>query len=262
MKKLIAVFIIFLSLKIYGAPILFFSCADLFKDLTPVTKPLMNKLDLIGNDHLKPNDPLFKFYQERIRKIKAWGQLPKINNDEIIYLYNLPNDGRGNKAMKVVKYRGQLALLKILNEKTRGSNLGLVRSARVLMELNKLGQGAEFFGAFEDANGEQGILVEYVQGAKVPQSNNNTDDLKFQSKHEANILITGQLLQVLGYTYTPDMQFILSPDGRAALIDPEYFYIQKPQQLPFPEETMPGNPMQNAIDIIKKIKSPPRRFKL
>ncbi len=194
----------------------------------------------VGSQNLKPYSMEFRTICSDIDALREWNQFPLLNDSDFTAFEDVPAaGGMGNKGIFRAKYNGRSVIIKF---SARSQEL-ILNEARWLMKLNKAGRGAEFIGLYE-ANSAYGIVVE--EHAGEPLSVARTPTRTRVTREMINdVLATGRLLHLMGVQYAPDMQFMLS-EGRAYLIDPEYFSMRTPMVATIEGEF---NPLQNAENL-------------
>lgn len=211
---------------------------------------LSGEFSLLGMEATPPNSPLSRFYRQTIFSLTKWAAFPQVNIGEFTPTREI-SGGNGNKRILIGTLNGTDALLKFSNPQTR-SQSRVLTEARWLLFLNKFGLGPEFLGLFETPEGDYGIAMRTIAGISFPNLPNGVmlgRDFSPQPSHLHQILRTGFMLRRLGIEYAPDLQFILTPDGKAVLIDPEYFSFQVPRQPPLDPQTMPYEAEGNALRL-------------
>lgn len=194
----------------------------------------------LGKEKLDPTSETFKFLRDRIlRKVKDVSDLPQIPHGKLTDLSALKDaGGLGNSGILKAMLNGRSVVIKKAPRE-------LVKESRWFMVMNKMGLGPEFHGITILEDGTPGIVTEFLDGAPFSYNSDASklQEIELTAKMERQVRATGTLLHQAGITYAPDLQFMLTRDGRAVVIDPEYFELAPPL---VPKIGAPGDPRQNA----------------
>lgn len=129
--------------------------------------------------------------------------------------------------------------------------------AKMLMIANRIGLAPKFHG-LSTVRGETVLVIDYVEGYilrsnKIP----NLPPPSFTITREmfetmkADITHAGQALYEAGVTDTRDLQFILTPEGRAVLVDLDSFKLGVREQ--WPQESGSEDPRKRAHYLIRRL---------
>jgi hypothetical protein len=205
---------------------------------------------LVGREQVPPHSQMFRYLLAEIQRIRSLRDLPPIPYEDFSLLKPIPGaGGNGNKAVLEGSLHDARVALKVLDRAKR-SESALIREALWLITLNKLGLGVEFRGVTHTPEGDPALVLEYLDGVKVPLSPGHRFPPGFQVTPGMlrEILAAGRLLQAAGIRYTRDLQFMLTRDGHARIIDPEFFSWSIPADHP------PGVPF-SPLEISRRIAS-------
>lgn len=233
------------------------SCADFLKTISVIDFEGKNEeievhSSIAGMSNVKPNSPLYSYYKKMIVDLKMENQFPIIRDTDLLLLEQLNNGGLGNKKIFIALFNGRKAIVKVSNERTRPESR-VINEAKWLLLLNKLGFAAEFFGLYRNSEGDFGIVTQFINGEVFSDAKTPSDDIVIRQAMFYDISNLGKILNKIGAKYAPDMQFILTADGRAILIDPEYFSWEIPTIPPLDPKLVPFNPLENTQRLILKL---------
>lgn len=204
-------------------------------------KLIVGEADLGTVETLSPESDLFKFHVVRVRALTQWNEFPQVAPELLHNQAPLVAGGMGNKGMLRASLEdGREVIVKLSNPATR-SKEQLLQEARMCMILNKLGLGPKFHGLISFANGDYGLVTDYVSGTPFPKAKGGVPmSFKLQESHAEEILATGRTLIRAGIVSAHDLQFILNAEGHAVVIDPEFLDFRAP---PIAIEEMPTDPI-------------------
>jgi predicted Ser/Thr protein kinase len=222
------------------------ACSELFISApTLIESPL---LGIVKEPSLNTRD----FYKNLIFGLKSESQFPLVAESELKIQSQLNVGGRGNKNILMGTYRNKKIIVKVSDSSMRSEET-VFNEARWLMFLNKFDLGPEFYGLHRTANGDLALVMEYIEGEAFSLSSSQVQ-IPITKSMIFYIRKTAFSLKNLGIAYAPDLQFILTKDGRAQIIDVEYFQWNIPLNPPFDPKIMPYEPLQNAEVLIEKLR--------
>lgn len=213
---------------------------------------------LLGKESIDPKDPLLTYLVSSIRRLQNGRQFPQVAWGDIKAPTHITTNGRGNDGLQKGVYGSRQVIIKSYNEATRFGDQGLLNEAKVLMELNKFNLGLEFFGLTETPSGKWALVLEFIDGASISLNKEShrqaSQVVEITEKTLNDVARTGQVLAFLGYRITLDTQYMIGKDGRALLMDPEFFYLKAPRQLPIPDLNLPSNPIDASQFLINSLR--------
>lgn len=234
---------LFVSFLLHGQE----QCLSLFE----TKSSLASHSSMMGRDRLRPTDPLFRYYQQQIQALFDIRQLPSLPWSDFSQMTKLNAGGLGNIGIYSATYQSQQVAIKIYNPKNRDAESQLLHEVKVLLELNKLNQGIEVIGFTESPEGHLALVTALETGINVSLDKTSYQNIKNKVQVTREMLIQvqrlGSLLERIGFYYTGDMQLFLTSDGRALLIDTEFFFKQTPYPLPL-GENMVTHPLMAALE--------------
>ncbi|MGE4106981.1 MAG: hypothetical protein AB7F66_07170 [Bacteriovoracia bacterium] len=193
--------------------------------------------------------------------LRNFNDFPTIHPTEIVDSRALPDlGGIGNKEVREASYQGKKVFVKVMDPATRTESRAL-NEARMTMMLNKFGLGPEFKGIMRTESGDLAIVTELIDKAvafKPQRPDALPENFVVKASHLQEIREAGQRLEAAGIRYTPDMQFMLTPDGHAVLIDCEYFAREIPAN---PPTDLPYDPVKNTEFIADRLREWARRHR-
>jgi len=220
-------------------------------------QPVNNSL--VGKEDLSHDIRLLKFIVNQIRNLRKATDFPQIEWAALENLSLLTGaGGKGNAGIYKAVHQNKHVAIKVLNLSTRSSESGMVREAKTLLQLNKLNLGVEFIGFTRTPKGELALVTQFLSGTSVSMHQDSHHEAgnqaKITSQTLSDVLTTAKGLIFLGYQITIDMQFMITNEGRALLIDPEFFYLHRPKSLPM-NLSFPVTPYASA-QLIERGLSP------
>jgi predicted Ser/Thr protein kinase len=222
------------------------SCKDLFiSQPNLVVNPL---LGIVKEPNLQTRD----FYKNLIFGLKSESQFPSVHESELQIQAQLNVGGRGNKNILLATYHTHQVIVKISDPSMR-SEENVLNEARWLMFLNKFNLGPEFYGLRRTTQGELAIVMQFIDGEAFSLSSSQVK-IPITKLMIFDIRKTGFNLKNLGIAYAPDLQFMLTKEGHAQIIDVEYFRWSVPLLPPFDPKVMPYDPVQNTEALIEKLR--------
>jgi hypothetical protein len=249
-----------------------FTCSDvfggsfesiLFQSSDGLNLEALAKSAVLGKDKLTPDSPNFRYVAGLVAQMRKPNQLPSVGWSALQAVERRRADGKGNGGILQAKLNGRAVIVKLFSPEKRSEKF-FVNEARWLLILNKIGLGPEFYGVTQGPNGEMGLVMDRIEGQAFPVRERHSfrPDFSIQLRMLQDILNTGLLLAKAGLQYTPDIQFILTPEGRAILIDPEFFAEKVPLNPPLDPAIMPYDPIFNTRSIagaLAELAKAPRR---
>ncbi|MEO0337485.1 MAG: hypothetical protein AAF202_13910, partial [Pseudomonadota bacterium] len=152
---------------------------------------------------------------------------------------DMPFRGQGTSRVEIGELDGETVFLKtssvVVGDNREGIRVRaepqVINESRMSQLLEELGLGPRHYGVTTDiVDGQRRYVFvnEYVEGEHFSRLMRHVD-LQVTPSMIADIRIAGQRLLAAGIDVR-DPQFRLTPDGRAVLIDPEYFTFGTPGQ--------------------------------
>jgi len=177
--------------------------------------------NLLGMNHLEPEDPEFRRYVFLISELRNIDQIPQID-EELIVEREINVDPDVIRANRFVgQYRGKKVFLKKIGPSTNQSLHHAYLEAQWYMTLNKLGLCPEFYGIYQkDQNSRDVYLVLNFEEGFI---NFNIPDRRVNTGTVIEILRIVEILERAHVKYTPDLQFLVKRDGTPVLVDLEYY---------------------------------------
>jgi hypothetical protein len=257
----------------------------------PPTPAQLEAAQLFGKQHLMPDSPEFAAIKDKILALTSHRDLPVIDFRRLTNLAKFtPGFGEAQNDYHRV-FRAKLDGVREVVIKTiplghfdRIPGRGLtnydptrlsdthLNELKSLLLLNKLNLAPELFGlthlnaqaagkiAAHSTKGELAFVSEYVPGKSLPLHRIEPEEklrrMNITSQTIEDIRNTGELMQKAGYTTATDLQFLIKADGRAELIDPEFF--DHPQLARDPDDarqlTPPESPTARAQKYIEQLR--------
>jgi hypothetical protein len=193
------------------------------------------------------------YFKSMIFNLREESQFPSVGENELTELTRVETGGRGNKGTFTARFGEKTVFIKITDPKKRSEGQ-ILNEARWLLFLNKVNLCPEFFGLVRTQQGDLGLVMEALSGEPLSESNlPSNNPLTQQTLND--ISSNSKMLHDLGVSYTPDMQYMSDHQGRATLIDPEFYSWQVPLFPPLDPDLVPYHPIENGqrlIDLIQK----------
>ena len=208
---------------------------------------------LKGMADVAPGSSDFAYYRVEIDKLTAFHQFPRVDPKDLRQTETAHMGGMGNKHMIVAELGGEKVIVKVTEPLNRDPAMVLQEMRRFLL-LNKMGLGPELKGMVVLDSGDVGIVTTFVPGITWPLRRNETIPPGFEVKATAveDIRRAGEKLRDAGFAYAPDIQFRITPEGRAVLIDPEFFEYSVPAN---PRFNLPYDPIWNTRVLAKQLEA-------
>lgn len=200
--------------------------------------------ELRGIEQLAPGSQALRYFSSEISNLRSWNKFPRIEPSELGTLQKLDAGGLGNSGVFKAELGSETVFIKISSTQTRTEG-DVLAEARNIMLLNKVGLCPEFKGLIRLDETRYGIVTAFEDGVAFPPRPGYAlpADLNLTEKMATDIESAGKLVSAVGLGYAPDMQFMLTRDGRATLIDPEYFKSKFPLEAKL---DLPHEPIHNA----------------
>ena len=184
-------------------------------------------------------------------RLNALSEIPAVSAESLGTLVKIPGvGGLGNAGVFRGALNGRQVVVKVSDPVAR-TERDVLNEARMTMVLNRIGLGAEFHGMVELPDGGIGLVIDYVEGIALPFRRSTLVPTGYLMRsHAREILNAGELIDRAGIRYAPDMQFILTPQGRAVLVDPEFFHFEVPATRTL---ELPHHPVGNARALSREV---------
>jgi hypothetical protein len=206
----------------------------------------------LGMEWLAHDSQAFQVLKNEISNLREWSHFPEVSPSQIGRMERLSVGGLGNDGVFRAKLLDGRDVIVKISSPTARTEGDLLAEARNTLILNKLGVGAEFHGVIRFGDGRYGLVNEFIEGVAFPIAPNRSlpPGFRFAESMATEMEQTGILIARAGYRYAPDFQFMLTPRGRAVLIDPEFFRFEVPARpiVRGQNGALPHQAVANGID--------------
>ncbi len=190
-------------------------------------------------------------------KSKDWNQYPQYSAVDLNGLTPIDDSvlehaGSVQKGLATAIFEdGTPVFIKAVGRNIVPSRPTPINEYQWLTYLNSLGLGPKVFGVTK-LNGKWAVVMEKVEGyptQAIVFKTSGPPKFKLTQAMVDDIRNAARILETNGVVGVPDFQFILTPEGRAVLIDPEWYFFQ-----PLPRIwTSAESPTQSAERLIEKL---------
>ena len=203
--RVITVFAVLLAQPLYGR------IDDCHTSLSKNTSAVVTIPEVPYGD-LKPNTPEFESFARQVMSADSLHELPYLN---VLKIKEQFGTGVGRLGNQLVYFK-------------RGGAPDILYEAQMYLLLNRLGIGAKLVGVVRNDGVMMDLVTAFEPGKLIKAQHLETvySSYVIRETHYSSVQSAVMLLQESGFTSAFDLQFILSPHGKAVLIDPALFQFR------------------------------------
>lgn len=198
---------------------------------------------------------------DRINTSPDWNSYPKFEADElgfkVISVEDEVNAGMQGKLNAGVGFgklpSGEDVFVKVISPYWRYSSPEGINEYQWYTFLNELGLGPKIHGVTK-FNGRWALVMERVDGVSTKAIRDGQfvpDSFKLTQSMIDDMRQTARILKDAGLRRSFDLQFIFTPDGRAVLIDPQWYFFT-PTAARWMASPDPVQENENLIRLLKE----------